>query len=364
MKPFTSQVVMGDLLMFLARFSHAVRLTTFSRAMLAHAARTNCAERMAKAAALALELGFAADAEIFAKQALALDQSDSRSRHVLAGSLIQLQLYSQSASEYQKIVAANPEDATALYNLGVCLSNLDRWEEAIDAFSRAVQLQPGAVDASSRLGIAYTQAGRPELATVWLTKALRLEPSVSAYVNLAVNLLDRGDVEEAEKQLRDGLKRFPDSDELKLRFAFALAQQQKWSEASEVQRSVRSMPQEPDSLLVASGIYRAAGDPQAAVAAALNAARVAPQSAAPYAALGLTYLKLGRPADADQAFDAGLSRDAAHPECFAGKMAVLVTQGKLLEAKELQGRVRPEDLVELEGHSEFAEYLTRLRSDT
>lgn len=354
--------MLSDLFRVLARAAGLLRLTALTRALLEGAARTNRLEHLSEAAGAALDVGLTQDAETYARRALAIDGEDARSRHILAASLNQQQQFVQAASEYRRLATTYPNDVTAHYNLGVCLTNLKQWGEAIDAFARAVQLQPDAADASSRLGIAYAEAGRPELATVWLSKALRLEPTEQSYVNLVVNLLDRGDAEDAESVLRDGLRQMPNSDNLKVRLAFALAQQHRWSEALQVQRSVDSMPKDPESLVFVSGLYRAAGELQEAAAAAADAVRAAPNMAEPYVALGLTYLQMQQLVDAEQAFDAGLSKSEEHPECLAGKAAVLVHEGKLAEAQGLLGRLRPEDLAQLETRSEFTEYLARVRS--
>lgn len=67
---------------------------------------------------------------------------------------IQLALgrFQEAAGSYFTVVASDPENAFAQFNLAVCLQQLSRWDEAAQAFQKTLQADPHRDDA--RLGFA------------------------------------------------------------------------------------------------------------------------------------------------------------------------------------------------------------------
>lgn len=51
--------------------------------------------------------------------------------------------YSEAASDYQAVLAAEPNDPAAWNNLGNVASAQGKWQEALDSYGRAVRLAPG-----------------------------------------------------------------------------------------------------------------------------------------------------------------------------------------------------------------------------
>jgi tetratricopeptide (TPR) repeat protein len=51
--------------------------------------------------------------------------------------------YSEAASDYRAVLAAEPNDPAAWNNLGNVASAEGNWQEALDSYGRAVRLAPG-----------------------------------------------------------------------------------------------------------------------------------------------------------------------------------------------------------------------------
>jgi tetratricopeptide (TPR) repeat protein len=70
------------------------------------------------------------------------------------------------------------------------------------------------------------------------------------------------------------------------------------------------------------------GRPEAALAAYVEAATIAPDRALPHSSIGSAYLRLGRPRDALSAFDAALARAPSDEAVLAGRASALEALGR------------------------------------
>ena len=77
---------------------------------------------------------------------------------------IQLALgrFQEAAGSYFTVVASEPENAFAQFNLAVCLQQLSRWEEAAQAFQKVLQADPHRDDARLGLGACLLHLNRAE----------------------------------------------------------------------------------------------------------------------------------------------------------------------------------------------------------
>jgi len=76
----------------------------------------------------------------------------------------------------QSIIAREPRNGAALYNLGMMLSNAVRFEEAIDCLEDLVETGEAGANAWSALGVAQKRKGLGDEALESLRKAVSLEP--------------------------------------------------------------------------------------------------------------------------------------------------------------------------------------------
>jgi tetratricopeptide (TPR) repeat protein len=76
---------------------------------------------------------------------------------------------------YAKVLAASPDDVTALVNAGAVALSRGDLEQAIARFERVAQLAPNNAIVHNNLGLAYINAGRDGQALVALDRAIRLK---------------------------------------------------------------------------------------------------------------------------------------------------------------------------------------------
>jgi Flp pilus assembly protein TadD len=119
------------------------------------------------------------------------------------------------------LIAAEPDNATLLYNLGMVYSDQGRLKDAKAHLRQAATLDPGNAQIVVAIGVVHARADELASAIEALEQAVRLAPKDPlAHQNLAACLLQQGEAERAESHFRTSLKGDPDN----LRSRFGLAQ--------------------------------------------------------------------------------------------------------------------------------------------
>lgn len=77
---------------------------------------------------------------------------------------------------YEQVIAADPNHAGALCNLGVCLAQQGRLDAAVRCYRTAIQSDPNYADAYFNLGNCYRRAGRPDQAALAYQSVLKINP--------------------------------------------------------------------------------------------------------------------------------------------------------------------------------------------
>jgi tetratricopeptide (TPR) repeat protein len=83
----------------------------------------------------------------------------------------------EAARLFEKAVRANPENVTALNNLGLAKRKQGRLDEAIKAYRRALEIDPSFALVYKNLGIALEQKGNAEEAVKAYRKYAELNPT-------------------------------------------------------------------------------------------------------------------------------------------------------------------------------------------
>lgn len=84
--------------------------------------------------------------------------------------------FEKAIAAYQKIIAQNPKDDVAYYNLGRAYEKLDEDEEAEKALKKAVELKPESSEYQTEYGAILFKLAQYERAVRVLKKALELDP--------------------------------------------------------------------------------------------------------------------------------------------------------------------------------------------
>jgi len=107
----------------------------------------------------------------------------------------------QAATYFKELVAANPRDSNAEYNLGLAEAYLNEPAAAEAAYQRAIAIDPKMTSALYNLAD-LQEAHDPQLAIATLRRVLAIDPNnTSAQFNLGYWLEQRGKIAEGEALL-------------------------------------------------------------------------------------------------------------------------------------------------------------------
>jgi Flp pilus assembly protein TadD len=150
-----------------------------------------------------------AGAERAYRRGLEIVPDDAELRNALGWTLFQEGNTADAVVEYRRALKTNPLGAKVHNNLALALVELGQLDEAASHFSRSLELDPKA-EIYSDLGFTMARLGKPEVALANYQKALELDPDcASAHSNLAVALVQDGNLEEAESHYRKALSGRP-----------------------------------------------------------------------------------------------------------------------------------------------------------
>ena len=134
----------------------------------------------------------------FARKAVELDDTESRSHWVLAYVLTFHRDYKEARAHQQKAIAMNPNDADIISKMGYVLPLLGESEEAIELGEKAARLNPYHPDwYKTLLGIAYYSARRYEEAIAALEGSSSVYPEDKVW--LAAAFAQLGEIDKANK---------------------------------------------------------------------------------------------------------------------------------------------------------------------
>ena len=210
-------------------------------------------------------------AEAAAKQirtALRLRPGDLQARYNLALALIESEALDEAHFELERLIELQPENVEALnalgnvdrlrgnasgalarlrqarqlapdhpgvlLNLGLACMAAGKNKDAVRCLEKSSHLAPTA-NSHNHLGAALNATGDTERAIVAFKSALRLDPKLrDAWINLGITLEQIGDLESAERALRDAVKTLPN-------FGSAYYQLMQLSQANASDEDIRGM---------------------------------------------------------------------------------------------------------------------------
>ena len=117
-------------------------------------------------------------------------------------------LYGHAVVHLKKFVDAYPGSRPGQHNLGLCYVHLNKFQEAIPHLERAVRLQ-AEPESLNLLAHSYDRTGDGDRAVRLYRHSIRLRPAAETHFNLAVLLRRRGELEEAERNLKRALQLSP-----------------------------------------------------------------------------------------------------------------------------------------------------------
>ena len=110
---------------------------------------------------------------------------------------------------YKLILEAEPNHGDGIFYLGMILCQSKRFDEAFTLLKRAVKVHPNVFEFHYNLGLIYESNGHFAQALECYRRVVELEPSGNSHSNLAKNLSDSGQLNEAIEFAREAVKRLP-----------------------------------------------------------------------------------------------------------------------------------------------------------
>lgn len=126
------------------------------------------------------------------------NRDDAEAWFLLAGIQAQLGALDEVIRCCRQVVALQPPNVAAHYNLGVALQAQGRTEEAAGSYRRVLEVQPDNAPALANLGLALRELSKPEEAMRCCQQASQLQPDlVEVHNTLGLLLKDQGRLDEA-----------------------------------------------------------------------------------------------------------------------------------------------------------------------
>jgi predicted O-linked N-acetylglucosamine transferase (SPINDLY family) len=159
----------------------------------------------------ALRAGHLPEAERLARMALKANAADAEAHHVLGTVAFHRGDLARAAECYARALAVEPVRAEVAIALTETLRLAKRFEEAVEAGERATALAPDSAPAWNNFGLALDEADRLGEAEQALRRALELDVNHrKAHLNLGNVLRRQKRYEEAEASLRRAIELKPD----------------------------------------------------------------------------------------------------------------------------------------------------------
>jgi tetratricopeptide (TPR) repeat protein len=251
-----------------------------------------------------------------------------------AEELIQKRDYNQAQGVLQKLVASDPENYVAWFDLGFVENGLERQQESIAAYRKSVAAKPDVFESNLNLGLQLAKAGQPD-AEHFLRAATQLKPTshvaegqARAWTSLA-HLLEPSKPEEALSAYHQAAALVPNDPEPRLAAGLLLEKQNRFADAEQEYKQVLAVdPQSSDASIGLANIYMRGRRFPDAEAQLRKIVAVHPEQAPAHIQLGRVLAALGKNDEAITELqsamkmnpaDISLQRDLAELYSTAGK---------------------------------------------
>jgi serine/threonine protein kinase/Tfp pilus assembly protein PilF len=249
--------------------------------------------------------------------------------------------WQQAMRSFDQALQAPAGHFWAQFFLAVCHLKLQHWESARVGLTACLTQQPDFVWAHLFRSFANERLRRTGDAEADFDRALQLDPGAEAryvlYITRGILRFHQGALDQAAADFRSAIALKPEQYNGYLNLAHVHLAEGRLEQAAEQERlGLRLRP--PDRVIANYYVEQGRqlvrdGKPEAAVTACDAALQRAPDEPFPHEVRGRALLALGRPAEAEAAFDAYLrAGGAATTDVFRGRGQARMRLGKFAEA--------------------------------
>ncbi|MCI0447272.1 tetratricopeptide repeat protein, partial [bacterium] len=213
---------------------------------------------------------------------------------------VQSEKYPEALKILESVDGSLPGLAFNYANLSTAYRELDRIDEATEAGTKAVQLSPKDPAAHFALSQALAVDGKIEDAIYEALETLKLNPShLMAYVFLGTLYRQAGQTDAVIELYMECLRHVPEADPIGDELVELLIAKGDFAAALEHARVLADRRGLPKDFLRLGDLYAKRGLGEEAASAYSAALKRDPQNAAIMNTLGLTLVRIGRPAEAE-----------------------------------------------------------------
>ena len=224
-------------------------------------------------------------------KALAANPNDINSLYARSLANFDLQNFTAAISDLDRVIELNPNDAVAYYSRGNSYDSLEDYQSAIADLDEAIRLDPQFASAYNNRGSSYYNLGDYQNAIADLDEAIRLNPQFAvAYSNRGNSYRSLGDYQNAIADYDEAIRLNPQ---------LALAYNNRGSSyynlgdyqnaIANYDEAIRLTPQFAVAYNNRGNIYRSLGNYQNALADLDEAIRLDPNYADAYYSRGFSY---------------------------------------------------------------------------
>jgi Tfp pilus assembly protein PilF len=120
--------------------------------------------------------------------------------------------WQQAESIYRQVLAREPNNVTALHNMGELAFRLRRYDIGLELLTRAVALDPNDANHVNSLAVVTMSVGRQDESYELCKRAINLNPRfANAHSNLAICLVNRGEMDQALAEFKMAIELDPNN---------------------------------------------------------------------------------------------------------------------------------------------------------
>ncbi|MBD3345737.1 MAG: tetratricopeptide repeat protein [Chitinivibrionales bacterium] len=254
------------------------------------------------------------------------------------GELLRSGAYGQAVTQFRKVLARDPGNFEAQFNVALSYLLWQRYNDAIQEFNKAAGINPRSSEVWANLGVAYERLGQTGKAIDCLVEAVNLNPgNIEARVNLASMYANMDRANEAINQFKEVVMIDGSNTVALTNLAKLLVGEKKIDEAKHYLREVIAFdPNSAEAYWVLGNIYR---DQEKNFDEAVKkyniAIKLEPNSPAYYQSLALLYEEQDKVDEAIEVYEDGLVYidDALKKEKIQERIIVLKNSDSGAKAK-------------------------------
>ncbi len=161
----------------------------------------------------------------------------------------------EAIANYKKILLIDPEHTDALNNLGIAYYNQGKEEESILHLKKTLSIDSNHVDALNNIGVVFKMQGKLTKAILSYNKAISIEPeNAECHYNLGITLCEQGKLDKAISSYEKTLNIKPTYVNALINSGVILAQQGKLDKAISSYEKALSLEPNNTSVLTNQGI--------------------------------------------------------------------------------------------------------------